>query len=141
MKGQVSTELLIVVGIILVLFIPVLITVYLKTTEAGERLASFQSVVAQSRLVNTVNSIGQLGAGAYIITEIYIPSEVQKIDFLSLGDGGEIVFHVRQYNETSELAEVVKFPLDASPLDNPHEGTYRFNISNDGATVSITRLS
>ena len=143
MKGQVSTELIIIIGVILVLFIPVLITIYLKATEANEQIASFQSDIALSRLANTVNSIGQLGEDAYTIAEVHIPAEAEKIEFNNFGEGGEIVIQVQLEGSISELVEVVKFPMAASPevMDNPHEGIHRFRITNQGEQVAVELLS
>lgn len=87
MKAQVSTELLIIVGLVLILFIPILITIYMKASETNERLTSFQSTVAQARLVHSINSIGHLGQDAYILAEVYLPPGVQSVTFTSAGLG------------------------------------------------------
>lgn len=140
MRGQVSTELLIIVGLILVLFIPVLITIYLKAAEANDRIASLQASIALSRLASTANAVGSLGGGAYAVAELYVPGQVQSIEFNPLGEGGEIVFSIRQQNETSEVVDVVKFPLRGPVFENPRDGIYRFNISNNEGSIEIEWL-
>ena len=40
MKGQVSTELMVIIGIILVIFIPLLVTIYMKADETQNEMAS-----------------------------------------------------------------------------------------------------
>lgn len=142
MRGQISTELIIIIGLVLLLFIPILITIYIKAMEANEHLASYQSAIAQSRLVNTADAVGHLGQGAYIITEVYLPPDVQKIEFAPRGSGGEIIFEVRSGNATSALAGVVKFPLAyaGDPIVKPSAGVYRFRIHNTGNQVAIERI-
>lgn len=141
LRGQISTELMMIVGLILILFIPVLITIYTKALETHEKIGSLQSSIALSRLAGLINTIGALGQGAHVLTDIYVPANIESIGFQSLGEGGEVVFSMRQGNETSEYAEVVKFPLDGPVLMDMPEGLYRFNISNRGDKVAITRLS
>ncbi len=140
MKGQVSAELLVIIGVILLLFIPILITVYVKANEANLRLISLQSMIAQSRLASTVNSIGYLGHGATSLAEIYLSGDVEQIEFSPLGNGGEIVFSIREGGEISEIAESVKFQLPAASISNVHPGLYRFRITNEAGSVLVEKL-
>ena len=140
-KAQVSTELLIIIGAILVIFIPLLLTVYFKTTEANETLASLQIEISASRLANLINSIGNLGEGSSIRTEIFIPQNVKKIDIHSLGRGGEVVFKVSKQTGDSEIVEIVKFPVNDLSIDNPSQGLRRFEISYNGEEVNVKAVN
>ena len=59
MKGQVSTELLVVVALVLLIFIPLLVLVYTKANEANQQIASYQAELSVSRIASLANSVGR----------------------------------------------------------------------------------
>ena len=67
-KGQVSTELMIIIGVILVVFIPLIVAMYFKTSEINNALETSQAQLAVGRMANIANSMGNLGgfAGPYL---------------------------------------------------------------------------
>jgi hypothetical protein len=56
MKGQVSTELLVIVALVLLIFIPLLVLVYMKANEASQQIGSYQAELAISRVASLANS-------------------------------------------------------------------------------------
>ena len=61
MKGQLSIELIVIIGLVLVIFIPLLVMVYYKSNEANEEIALHQAELSVFRLAYLANSVGSLG--------------------------------------------------------------------------------
>ena len=141
-KAQVSVELLIIVGLILLIFVPIIVSVYFKSNESNSSVDSFKVELAVSRLANLVDSIGNLGEGAYINAEIYIPKNVKQIKFLSSQKGGEIVFVVDLNGVTNEYAQSVKYPVQGNPnpIISPKEGSAIFKITSINGVVNLQRV-
>ncbi len=146
-KGQVSTELLVIVGIILLVFIPILVTVYFKSNETNQELKVLQAELAVTRLASSINSVGNLGAGSMLAAEVFVPENTQSIRFVPNGarTGGEIIFSVKiDGNKLSEFVKPVRFPVNFETIDAPAQGYARFDViaqeNEEGApTVSVTR--
>jgi len=129
MKGQVSTELLIIVGVVLLIFIPMLILVYVKTGDANNDIASYQAELAVTRLAYLADSVGSLGSNASVNADIYIPPSVTSITTRTVGRGGEVVFTVQTPAGESEIAEVVKYPIKNPAVYPVSAGWARFDIT------------
>ena len=140
MKGQVNTELLVIIGAIILFFIPILVTVYFKSAESNEQLSDFQTQLAVSRVAYLTNSVGNMGGDSSIIAEVFVPSNVKKIRFNPAGSGGEIIFEILKEGEISEVVEVVRFSIDPLEIEPGESGYMRFRISADGEKVKIEKL-
>ena len=119
MKGQVSTELLVIVGLILLIFIPVLVMVYLKANDANQQIASYQAELAVFRLAYLANSVGSLGTSSSTYADVYIPKNVESFNLASEGGGGSIIMTVKTPEGVSEIAEIIHYPVKAGSLGGP----------------------
>ncbi|NYZ77410.1 hypothetical protein H0O02_03790 [Candidatus Micrarchaeota archaeon] len=130
-KGQVSTELLVIVGLVLVVFIPLLTLVYFKATEANEQIAAYQAELLVFRLAYLANSVGSLGTNSTIYTDLYIPQDIVYLKSATFGNGGEITLKLLTIEGETEISEVVKYPIkDAGTLaEGPAYGWARFRIT------------
>jgi type II secretory pathway pseudopilin PulG len=141
MKGQVSTELLIIIGIVLLIFVPLLVMVYFKTNEANTQIGSYQTELAVFRLAYLANSVGSLGTNSSITTDVYIPPGVTNISTRKIGNGGEVLFKVQTPAGESEVVEIVKYPIANPQTFITSQGWARFTISsnyeNGQATLTI----
>ncbi len=132
-KGQVSTELLVIISAALFIFIPLMVTGYLKANQSNEELFIAQAQLAVSRLSNMVESVGNLGSGASSILEVYVPKGIKSIKFVKQGTGGEVVITVETSSGTTEIADVSRFPpVSDYVIDAPSEGVIRFVITSKG---------
>lgn len=136
-RAQVSIELMVLIGAILVIFIPLLLHVYFKTNEANEQLFQVQAELASGRLANLINAAGNLGSGSSLISEVFIPSNIRRIELKNVGRGGELAVRVRTQSGETEIIDIVRFPVTPLALDNPLHGLRRFNISYDGSRVNV----
>ena len=111
MKGQVSTELLVIVALMLLIFIPLLVLVYMKANEANAQIGSYQAELAVSRIASLSNSVGSLGTNTSVTTDIFIPPNAIALETKQAGRGAEIVLRIRTPQGESEVADMVKYPL------------------------------
>lgn len=112
MKGQVSTELLVIVALVLLIFIPLLVLVYVKASEANQQIASYQAELAVTRVASLANSVGSLGTDTSVVTDIYIPPNTVSLDTMQSGRGGEIVLTIETPEGPKDSAEIIKYPID-----------------------------
>jgi len=144
-KGQVSTELLLIVGIVLLIFIPLLTLVYFKASEANEQVAVYQAEMVVFRLAHLSNSVGSLGTDTKVYTDLYIPQNTISLESSAVGGGGEITLRLATPEGESEIVEIVRFPISDPQVlaEGPGYGWKRFEITSTynesgGGTVSIT---
>lgn len=132
MKGQISTELIVVVAVVLVIFLPLLVMVYFKANEANEQIGAYQAELAAFRLAYLANSVGSLGTNASITTDVYIPPGVTNITAKKVGKGGEIILKVQTPAGESEIVEVVKYPFVFEEKKfSASQGWARFTITSE----------
>jgi len=114
MKGQVSTELLVIVGLVLLIFIPLLVLVYFKASEANDQIASYQAELAVFRIAYLASSVGSLGTNTSVYTDVYIPKNIVELKTQSTAQGGEIIMKVDTAQGPSEIVEIVRYPITGS---------------------------
>ncbi len=140
-KGQISTELIVIIGIVFVIFAPLLVTVYSKGMEMNEMLATSQTRLAVTRIASLVNSVGNLGENAFTLVDVYVPKNVKSIEFNNVADGCEVVFKLETSSGINDISEPVAFKLKNSmQFQNPSEGVLRLNISSNGKDVTIEKM-
>jgi hypothetical protein len=111
MKGQVSTELLVVVALVLLIFIPLLVMVYMKANEADQQIGSYQAELAISRLTSLANSVGSLGTNTSVTTDVYMPPNAVAFETRKAGGGSEIVLTLSTPQGNTETSDIVKYPM------------------------------
>jgi len=111
MKGQVSTELLVIVALVLLIFIPLLVLVYLKTAEANQQIASYQAELTVTRIASLANSVGSLGTNTSVVTDVYIPANTEYLATNQSGRGGEVVMKIKTPQGTQEPSDILKYPV------------------------------
>ncbi len=148
MKGQVSTELLVIVALVLLIFIPLLVLVYLKASEANQQIASYQAELAVTRIASLANSVGSLGTNSSVVTDVYVPPNTIWLNTTQSGRGGEIVLTLKTPDGVKDTPEIVKFPIanPGSLADSSSAGGWmKLNISSvyagNEAHVKIERVS
>lgn len=111
MKGQISTELMVIVALVLLIFIPLLVLVYFKANEANQQIAAYQAELAVFRIAYLANSVGSLGTNTSVTTDIYMPQNLKKFWTNSSGMGGEITMQVETPQGTSDIPEIISYPI------------------------------
>lgn len=127
-RGQVSTEILVLIGMVLVLLLPMLLYAYSKAGVAKEDAAVQKAEFAAQRLASAVDSVGYLGGASAIVEEIEIPSYVKRFSV----SGRDIVFEMDSTTGEKQIVKSTAFSIDTSggSLDGIIKaGTYYINIS------------
>ena len=140
MKGQVSAELIAIIGLVLALFIPLLLTVYVKTNESNQQLYNVQAELVSTRLAYLINSVGNLGQGSSILADVFIPPYITRIQISNLGRGSQVIVRMNTPSGESEISDAIRFsinPASSVDLRNPRQGLRRFNISYIGEYVVV----
>lgn len=144
MKGQVSTELMVIIGIILVIFIPLLVTIYMKADETQNEMASYQAEVVVFRLAYLASSVGSLGTDTVVYTDLYIPKGTKSLEIKNVGNGAEILLKVSTPQGDKDFSEVIKYPVKENKLLKEKYGWTRFKISstieNNKAVINIEKV-
>jgi hypothetical protein len=148
MKGQVSTELLVIVALVLLIFIPLLVLVYFKANEANQQIAAYQAELSVSRIASLANSVGSLGTNTSVITDVYVPPNTIWMNVTGVGRGGEISLTMdTPQGPTAPGVEIIKFPVNNATLADSSTagGWMRLNISSSfsggQASVQIKKIS
>jgi len=136
-RGQVSIELLITIGVILVLFIPLLFLIYFKAGEANEQIMQVQAQVIAIRLSELSNSVGNAGGNSTVMAEVYIPATVKNISIESFETGAEITVHSITSNGPTDIPGLVKFNVAPAFFEFKNPGLTRFDISNENGKIEI----
>ena len=112
MKGQVSTELLIIVGLVLLIFIPLITLVYLKANEANAQIAAYQAELSVSRIASLANSVGSLGTDTSVTTDVFIPPNVVEMKTENIGGGAELSLTMEgPEGPTTPIVQIIRYPV------------------------------
>jgi len=111
MKGQVSTELLVVVALVLLIFIPLLVMVYVKANEADQQIGAYQAELTVTRLASLANSVGSLGTNTSVTTDVYIPPNTVSFMTEPAGIGSEIVLTLSTPQGNTDTTDIVQYPM------------------------------
>ncbi len=149
MKGQVSTELLVIVALVLLIFIPLLVLVYFKANEANQQIAAYQAELSVSRIASLANSVGSLGTNTSVTTDIYVPPNTIAMNVTSVGRAGEISLTMNSpQGPTTPVVEIIRYPLSnpGTLADSSSAGGWmRLRISsefvNNEASIKIEKVS
>ncbi len=126
-KGQVSTEMLALVGLMMLLLLPLLFYAHGRSNTAGEDIAVQKAEFAVQRLASAADSVGYLGGAAGVVEEIEIPANVKSI---ALGPNGhDIVLEVDSSSGKKQLVKSSAFIINPVGFEKiGKEGTYFFEV-------------
>ncbi|MFA5382907.1 MAG: class III signal peptide-containing protein [Candidatus Micrarchaeia archaeon] len=138
-KGQVSVELMIIIGIILILIIPSIVFVFnFIRNEGNDDFAVSQADVITSRIKYTINMVGSTGTGSALKTEIEIPYGFEGIST----EEDEIILKMWTSPGLTDFAKVTDYQIISNGLDKiKAPGTYILEISALNETyVNVTLM-
>ena len=126
-KGQASTEILVLMGMMLLLLLPLLYYAYGRSNVAREDIAVEKADFAAQRLQNMADSVGYLGGAAALVDEIEVPTNVRPFSV----SGHDIIFSIDSSTGLKQIVKSSAFEINASKnlaaLANP--GTYFVEVS------------
>ena len=150
MKGQVSTELLVIVALVLLVFIPLLVLVYFKANEANQQIASYQAELAVFRMASLANSVGSLGTNTSVYTDVFIPPNTVELNTSKSpsGVGSEISLRIMTPEGVTDITQIVKYPISNPGMladETTAGGWTKLKVTSEyvgnEATIKIERVS
>ena len=133
-KGQVSVELLVIVGFIVLVMVPVLFSIYMRGNDYKERISVSQVNIAAGRLAQAVDSVGYLGGNAKLVLEVQMPQGVEV-----KAGSREIVFRFDDNGLRNDIVKGTKFPITTFGLEKLQKtGTYFVEVRAQEGNVEVT---
>lgn len=134
-KGQVSVELMVVIGFIIMLFIPLIMLIYYKASELNTDIEGLESRLLVSKLAFISNSLGYMGDVNSLKAEFLLPEKVRSLEFKRLGQGGEVLITLK---DGSQISQVTKFPFNS---EKKYSGgsNYKLEFYSYGGEIIVTQ--
>ncbi len=124
-RGQVSTEILIMIGMMLLLLLPLLFYAYGRANATGEDISVQKAEFAAQRLASSADSVGYLGGAAALVEEIELPSNVQNVSVA----GKDVVFDIASSAGKKQIVKSSAFSIKAAGFGKMTKaGTYLVEI-------------
>ena len=140
-RGQMSVEILILVGMALFLLLPVLLYAYGRANVSGEDLSVQKAEFAAHRLASLADSVGYLGGASAVIDEIEIPPYVKNVSV----SGRDVVIEMDTANGKKQIVSGSAFNLTSAGFERiTKSGTYFIEvravstIGTGGAQINMT---
>lgn len=131
-KGQVATEYMLLVGIVLFITIPIF---YYAITNSSQSIRMNEASNVVDAIAKTADTVYALGPGSQDYIQIMIPGGVESISF----DRNEVQMKVKIFSDTSDFFAVSKANLTGSISIN--SGSKHIYIKTlDNETVEIGEL-
>ena len=102
--GQVSVELLIVLGVVMILVLPSLFSVYFRINRANEQLSVNQADMAAKRIASSISLVGA-ASGSSLISQVIMPSNVKNV---SIGNN-EVVITLATQNGVTSIVKSAEY--------------------------------
>lgn len=109
-RGQASTEILILIGLLLLLMLPLLLYAYGRSNVAREDLGVQKAEFLVQRLASAADSVGYLGGAAAVVEEVEVPPNVKS---LSVKNGRDIVLEMDAVSGKKQIVKGTAFGIDA----------------------------
>lgn len=141
MRGQVSIEYLIIIGVALGVLIPAVVFFYAYSQSSTTTSTNSHINDIGLRIVNTVKTTYAVGTGAWQTVDFIMPAQVTRIYV----NGTELVF---TYETASGVSEAVFFsPVNMTAqnadgnISTAHPGTTKYRVTSQGQTVLIYEIT
>lgn len=123
MHGQVSTEILLLMGLMLALLIPLIMYAFGRANAAQEDFATQRAEFAAQRLARLADSVGYLGGAAAVVDQVDVPPHVKSIRIG--GSGHDIVFEMDSTAGRKQIVQTTSFQIHSVGFERiTKEGSY-----------------
>jgi len=124
-RGQMSIEVLVLIGMALFLLLPVLLYAYGRANVSGEDLSVQKAEFAANRLASLADSVGYLGGASAVIDEIEIPLYVKTVSV----NGRDIIIEMDTANGKKQIVSGSAFNLTSTGFERiTKSGTYFIEV-------------
>ena len=124
-RAQASAEYLLILGVLAAAILPFLLMLAWNANQNPEALALTLATFSASRLAASVNSVGSLGPGAILRTQIEMPDGVTMS-----ARGREVVVHLNTRYGPVDIVQPTRFNMSSSGLERiSAQGTYVIDVN------------
>ncbi|MEW6329603.1 MAG: hypothetical protein AB1468_05840 [Candidatus Micrarchaeota archaeon] len=102
-KAQVGIEVVVVVGLILAVFIPIIFKLYNDLSSSSDTLNLLQARETAKKIANVADIVASAGYPSKVTITLYVPQNVESI---TLNANREIVFTMRTSSGRTEIVEM-----------------------------------
>lgn len=131
-KAQVSMEFLIIMGFIITITIPLLMSYYEYSRNANVRIKTEQLYKIAREIVDNAESVYYIGTPSKTTIRVFIPEGVESVEI----NQRQIIFKVKFYGNISEIS--YSSNVDLSGTIRPHSGIHNIVIEAKENYVEIT---
>lgn len=139
MRGQVSVEYLVILGVILVIMVPSGFLLFERARQTTDQIASSQIIRIGNDLINNAIAVYSLGKNSWTTLEVNFPSNSKEF---YVNNDNEIVVEFDTNKGRSEAIFFTDIPLQTSYMGNVsnsfHAGTFKIKIISQGNSVYLT---
>ena len=123
-RAQASAEYLLILGVLAAAILPFLLMLAWNANQNPEALAMTLATVSAARLAAAVDSVGSLGTGSALRTQIEMPDGVT----LTARDR-EVVAHLRTRNGPVDIVSPTHFDINSSGFERiTKQGSYVIDV-------------
>jgi len=127
MRGQVSVEFLLIIGMLSVAILPILFAMNFATQDSPDRLAISKATFSAARIASSAQAVGNLGPGSKIRAQVEMPY-VRSINVR----GNEVALEVQTTYGNVLILQQADFELNGRGLEGiGAPGTYMIDIYSD----------
>ena len=140
-RGQISTEILALIGILLALLVPLILYAYGRASASQDDFATQKAEFAAQRLAGLADSVGYLGGNAAVVDQIDVPTEVKTVRLG--GNGHDVIFEMSSPEGEKDIVKPSAFNITSSNIGRlGGGGTYFVRVSalsnfSGGAQISM----
>ena len=110
-SGQVSAEFMILVGLVLIIFIPLFVILTLSSIESTEQISTERIGSTARTLLDESREIYYLGEGSRQIITIDIPRGVNAVQIVNTSTTHELMFLFNHSGRTSSVSHASEVPI------------------------------
>ena len=126
-RGQISTEVLLLIGVMLVVLVPLILYAYGRANAARDDFSDQRAEFASQRLARLADSVGYLGGAAAVVDQIDIPPYVKSVSLSP--NHHDIIFEMNSPAGKKEIVQSSVFQINATGLERiSREGSYFIEV-------------
>lgn len=110
MRGQASSEFIVIIAALTMIMMPVLIIMNVNAQYSQESMALARAAFSAARLASAADSVGSMGLGARLYTTIDVPT----LDSIAVS-GHDIAFRMNTSYGPVVVVQASRFQLGSSP--------------------------
>jgi hypothetical protein len=130
MKGQVSLETIMIIALVLMIFIPVLLLLYVNSAGAFNSINNMEVNAALSQLSSSSSIINSGAEPSAIFAKIYVPPSIKNINATQLCNATSCITEfIANMNDGTQMVQIASGKARINTTDGSlTQGTYYLKI-------------